>query len=597
MSQVAKVKYGLPWNTADDAKIELAMIRTWGYKELNGKRYGNGLAYHVLQFQKIAWPWKYWHRWNEKLILPELCNPGRLALFGPSSSGKSLEPSFFVLTMFYARPHGTTAIVSSTTLGSLDRRIWGYMVEFHRKAKKVLPWLPGHMIESKRMLLADSKDVDGRSFKDGIMGVACKKGTQWQSLSEYIGTKNEVFILHADEAQFLPGGFLDSAGNLESNDISFVFVTGNLNDTTTTLGKAAEPKLGWDALPDSDKSRCYETRWHEGRAIQLIGKDSPNLDYPPGQEPFKGLIGRRYIEKQTRNYGLDTPLYNMFVSGKIPRGTMSRRVVTRSMAIKFKAFEEVIWGAGPLTKVYGLDAAYSSIGGDRTVGIPLAFGKDVKGETRIALIERPKVYLGSPDAKISHVDFIATQTREECERLGIPPENFFFDGTGRSSLTSAYARLWSTQVNPIEFGGSATARPNFQGYKFIEGPEEGMLKPCNKVFGKFVTELWFAAAAVMEAEQLRQLTEELIEEGGFRIWMDIPGGKQDVEKKEDTRERMGRSPDEFDAFVAGLEGARRRGFLIGKLQPEKPHPSSRWQITKSQEWKKLALAKELEMSA
>jgi hypothetical protein len=580
------VKYGLPWTvqqgrslTDAHAAIELAFIRGFGYIEKKGIQYGLGLRHHILAFQKIAWPWKYWHRWNEDLILPELCKPGRLAIFGPSSTGKSMEPSFFVLTMFYARPKGTTAIVSSTTLDSLDRRIWGYIVEFHRKAKQVLSWLPGHMIESKRMLLADSKDTDGRSFKDGIIGVACKKGNQWQSLAEYIGTKNEVFILDADEAQFLPGGFLDSAGNLESNDISFVFVTGNLNDTTTTLGRAAEPKLGWDSLPDSEKSRSYETRWHEGRAIQLIGKDSPNLDFPEGKEPYRGLIGRRYIEKQTINYGKDTPLYHMFVSGMIPRGTMERRVITRSLAIRSNAMEPVIWGDGEITKLYCLDAAYSSVGGDRTCGVPLAFGQDIRGETVLALLERPKIYIGSPDKLTSHEDFIALQCKDECERIGVPPERLFYDGTGRSSLTSSLARLWSANIIPLEFGGRASERPNFNGMRFMEGPNKGHLKPCKDVFGKFVTELWFAANAAMQAKQLRALTEEIIDEGCKRPWNSIPGGKQDVEPKEDTRERLGRSPDLFDMFVCGLEGARRLGFPLGRLAELAPK-------TKSNAWLK-----------
>lgn len=35
--------------------------------------------------------------------------------------------------------------------------------------------------------------------------------------------------------------------------------------------------------------------------------------------------------------------------------------------------------------------------------------------------------------------------------------------------------------------------------------------------------------------------------------------------KEETKERMGRSPDLFDFLACACEGARRKGFIISKL--------------------------------
>lgn len=596
------LKYGLTWQpnghsgASLDANIELQMIKAGGYVHRHGQTHGHGLAHHVYEFQKLAWPFKYWHRWNKDLILPEVCKKGRLALWGPSSTGKSFEPCFFMLTMFYAHPHGTTGIVSSTTLPALERRIWGYIVEFHKKAKALFPWLPGHMIESKHMLLADPKTTEGRSFKNGIMGVACKKGNQWQSLADFIGTKNDVLLVAADELQFLPQGFLDGMANLESNDSTYIFGMGNLNDTTTALGKLAEPAVGWDAIPDSTKSRVYQTKWDEGRAIQLIGADSPNLDHPEGQEPFKRLIGRRYIDKATKNYGKDTPLYHMFVSGMIPRGTMERRVITRAMCQKFHAGDYAVWGSDKPKLLYGFDAAYSSIGGDRSVGGAFQFGRDVTGNWRLELLRGElHLYTGSDKKETSHEDHLAKTLRGHCERLGIPPGHVFYDGTGRSSFTSSLMRLFSTDCVAVEFGGSASDRPNFQGLRFMDGKDEGELKPCNKVFGKFVTELWFATNALLQADQARGLTEELIGEGVMRVWKEIPGGKQDVEPKDETRTRLGCSPDIYDMFVTAVEGARRLGFPLGKLIPpsRKAEPGMGWLKKMSTEFKEKQREKEL----
>ena len=593
-------RYGGTWATTSLHKIELACIAHGGqWTSPSGRLIGQGLAEHIKNFQRITWTDKNWHKWNENLIIPELAKTGRLAIFGPSSTGKSYECSATALTLYYARPRGTTIICSTTTIDSLNYRIFGEIKRLHAQARRKLPWLPGEILDSDQMIVTDPKGAEGgRNFKDGILGVPCKKGNEWQSLSEYVGIKNDVVIVIADECHLMQSGFWDGMANLLSNRGARIWALGNLNDLHSPLGKAAEPKLGWDSIPDTDKSRVYETRWFEGRAIQLIGMDSPNLDHPEGQEPYPKLIGRDYIRRCEIDYGADTIYFQMFASGKIPRSSMSKTVFTRSLAIKNNVPEEIMWGSEPITKLYALDAAYSSIGGDRTVGAPWAFGVDIEGVNRIAMLEPPKIYIGSQDPKLSHEDAIAMQCREQCEAHGIPPEKLFYDGTGRSSLTSSLAKLWSPQIIPIEFGGNASGRPNFLGFKYAEDYKDhkkGDLKPCSEVFGKFVSELWFASAAAIQANQLRQVPMDMIEEGCRRLWSDTDygfRGKLTVEPKRGTKEkpgmidRVGRSPDAWDMLVCAIEGARRLGFALGKLgisqEERKKDPVSGW-VLKEQE--------------
>lgn len=482
------------------------------------------------------------------------------------NSGKSVEAVFFTLTMFYAHPDGTTAICSSTTLESLEGRIWGYVKEFHKKARAILPWLPGHLIESKQKLLADAKDEESRDHRNGVFGVACRRGGQWRGLEEFVGRKNDVMILCADETSFMEDGFWDAAANLESNLKTWIIALGNLGDLDSPLAKAAEPLLGWESLPDSDVSRIYQTRWYQGKAVQLIGKDSPNFDYPEGQEPFKKLIGREFIKRSEHNYGVDTPLYHMFVSGKIPRGTLERRILKESDCYRNRAFEPPVWGHEKVTWGYMMDAAYSGIGGDRTVGAPFAFGKDNEGKWIFAIMENLKVYRGSQDALMKHEDAIALDCKAECERLNIPPEHVFYDGTGRASLTISFARLWSAKVNPVEFGGPATERPGFAGQKFLfdlKGDKKaGDVMLCRDLYDRFVTELWFALAACIVSGQFRGMREEVIKEGSRRLW-NAKGMKCVAETKDEMRKRTTRSPDLVDCVVTGLEGARRLGFPLG----------------------------------
>lgn len=599
------LRYGTQWLYPKGVKIleadfelqiEFEMIKRGGRFKNGDRMCGEGLPFHVKKAMKMLWPEMYWHRWTDLIVDTWLNKIGRTGCFGPSSSQKSFTFTRAGLVLFYARPDGTTGLISSTTRDALARRIWDYVVSSDKAARSRFPNLPGSLIESKMMLLADESDTEGRSVKNGIVGVATKKGGQWQGLEEYVGLKNEVVFVIGDELHFMPMGILDSLANLESNDICYFAGLGNLPDIFNPLGRLCEPKIGWDALPDTDKSRVYETKWRNGRAIQLIGMDSPNLDFPEGKEPYKGLIGRDYIEKCAENYGRESDKFNMFASGKIPRACMSRTVFTRAMCYKHNATQNVKWGHHKITRGYMMDVAYSGVGGDRTPGAPFIFGKDVAGQYRF-WIGPVKLYRGSDDPKVSHSDAIATEVRSECEAHGIPPEHFFYDGTGRSEFTSSCARLWSPHVVPLEFGGKATERETFTGEKHMDGDRKGETKLCHEVFDRFVTELWFAIRDCITSDQLRGMTEEMIDEGSQRRWEIVRGAKYSIEPKEGVRDnepvgmkaRGLRSPDLNDMLAAGLEGARRLGFPLGKTPVAKAEAKNRgWlEYKREEEWDNL----------
>lgn len=569
--------YGCLWPTDDPIRVEYDAIRYGGkWKGTNGQDHGIGLPYHIVRFAQQVWPWFKWHRWATDLILPELCKPRhRLAIFGPSSSGKSSLVGMVYLIFYLAHPDETTVLVSSTTREELELRIWGEIKMYWREAKEKCDWLPGYLTESRQMISTDGKDSEfGRDVRNAIVGRPCKIGNKWvvgSGTSPFVGIKNKRVFLAGDEAGLMPPGFHDAIANLTSNPLGGAAILGNLGDLDTPLAHAAEPEHGWDSISDSEKSRVYDTRWFNGRAIQLVGTDSPNLDYPEGAEPFDPpIIGRRYLKQCAEDYGKDTPLYNMFAAGKIPRGTMENRVITKQVCQKFHAYDEIIWGHEPLTKLYAADISYTAEHGDRTVGRPFAFGRDNEGRLRLAPLEKPLVYTPNDRATGSIEEQIAGQMMAECKRLGIEPDHVFYDGTGRSSFTAAIMRLWSTQVVPLEFGGSATNRPNFVGRRYHEDMDykrkKGDLLPCDEVFGKFVSELWFAFRALVEADQVRNMDEETVKEGCLRLWKLTMGNRMDVEPKKEMKLRIGRSPDLFDCVVVGLEGARRLGFPLGQLE-------------------------------
>jgi hypothetical protein len=108
-------------------------------------------------------------------------------------------------------------------------------------------------------------------------------------------------------------------------------------------------------------------------------------------------------------------------------------------------------------------------------------------------------------------------------------------------------------------------------------PGTERLKRCDEHYSKFVTEMWFSVRYTIEANQLRELPEDVMNEGCWREYYDVAGGKIEVEPKDEMREKKGKSPDLFDWLAVLVEMARRRGFLIQRLGiPLTEEPERGW---------------------
>jgi hypothetical protein len=494
---------------------------------------------------------------------------------GPASTGKTFIPSACILADYYMHSSCTTVLVSSTTRESLEMRVLGEVKKLHRMAKAGFNWLPGNLIEGRQRIVTDDRSIaaEGRDFRNGIVGVACKRGQSFQGIEEYVGIKNKRLRMLGDEMQFLPRSFVDSISNLNKNaDFKGVF-SGNPKDTTDALGAVCEPAAhlgGWDGgIDQTGGSKTWETRFHKGICIQLVGTDSPNLDGKMGIP----LITQEQIDADIKFYGQDSLQYSMMDLGRMPRGQTQRRVITRQMCLKFHAMEDPVWKNDQRTRIGFLDAAYRGTGGDRCVFGELQFGPEAVADAAADLVSaivtqkvtssREPTIMALIDTMVVPVtmspkdmpeDQIAAFVKTECERRHISPDNFFFDSTGRGSLMGAFARIWSPNVQGIEFGGAATDRK-------VSADIDIM---CKDYYSKFVSELWYAVALTIQSGQFRGMTEDVMAEGCMREWGFVAGNRIEVETKDKMKVKSGRSPDLFDALAAGVEGARRRGFIISR---------------------------------
>ena len=548
----------LKWQHSDPYLIHKAFYKEGGYLTFKGVTYGEGAWFHFKAMVTALWPKFQWHRWSE-LLLKTYVENLEVGVMGPGSSGKTYCSAAFALASYYTWPTGTTVMMSSTTRNGLQLRVWGAIKELHRAAKERRKYLPGRVVDSGFRLtsLPENQDPgEGVDFRDGVIGIACKSGSTFVGLSNYVGLKNERVILIADEASLMERGFLDAIANLRKNPVFRLIAMGNPKDTTDALGCICEPHPsmgGWAGLDMKEETRTWQTRARNGIAVQLCGYDTPNADYPRGVNPYRGLITPEQIEADLEQYGRDSLQFAMMNLGIMPRDGAARRVITVSLCEQNMAFEEPVWhSTDRMVRVVGIDAAYSGVGGDRCPLIDLKFGADRDGNQIIAFAEPVTIVPVNIKLNQQPEEQIVEFAMEYCKSRGIPPENVGFDSTGRGTLMSAFARLWSPAVRAIEFGGKPTDRPVRFGSDQTEAEQ----------YGKQVTALWYASRLVIEGRQMRSLPREVAEEGCLREWTTGKSGKIDVEPKDITKERMGRSPDLYDAFVVAVEVARKSGFVI-----------------------------------
>lgn len=598
-------RYGLNWpKDTHELKIEFFFIKNLGYFEKDGVKRGEGLSYHLERAKEIMWPELDAHRWHN-LCRDMIATHSVCVILGPGSCGKTNAGAWIALTQWFANPQETVVLVSSTDMRGLRLRVWGELATLWEQAVNKFNWLPGHMLDSKLAITYDASSMDDgdydsrtvRNFRQAIVGIPTVQGGKNVGLSKWIGIKQKNVILVADEAPAMSGNFLSAFSNLNKNPRFSAVVLGNPVDTLDPLGKAAEPLDGWENHMEPPATDTWKTRFMNGIAVNLVGTDSPNNDYPDDKPRYKYLISKKKIAETVSFFGKDTYEYYSQSVGVMRIASMARRVITRKLCEQNHALEpHVTWATPERTRIAGLDSAW---GGDRCVFYRGEFGKAVDGKLMLQIYPPETIPISArlekePEQQISE------WIKEKCEHYGIAPENFGHDSTGRGSLGTYLARVWSAKTNPIEFGGSPTERAVCADI-FINDPKTGQtrLKTCKEHYVKRTTELWYSIHYLIAAGQLRGLTEDVMEEGCMRQWERVSGDRIELETKLDMKERLGRSPDLFDALSILVEMARRRGFIISKLNNDSASPTSTdsWITTRSEALQKLHKAQRLNYAA
>jgi hypothetical protein len=543
----------------------------------SGKEWGLGLFEHYKRAMTLLWPEDDWHRWAE-LALREIVANKVTCLMGPQNSNKTYSAAKFALCDYFCFPHETCVLVSSTDVRGLELRVWGTIKGLYNRATDRYSDLAGNIIDSLHAIATNELNPEsieerkkGRVLNKGIICIPCLQSGRYVGLGKYVGIKSKRIVFVSDECQCMGPNFLDAVSNI-GGARHFKFIPcGNPIDPTDPLGLCAEPRDGWGSLPESEKTRVWETKFLQGKCVNFVGFDSPNFDFPVDQPPkFPYLIHRQRIEEVAAFWGKDSQRFWEQCGGIMKTGLLCRRIITRDMCREHHALEKALWLNTDHTKIYAIDAAYSGTGGDRCVGGWGEFGTSIDGVEILRVNNQTTIPISIISRK-SPEDQIAEYVKKDTEQLGIPSENIFYDSTGRGTLGPAFAKVFGERPPvPVEFGGKPSARPVRHDLFISDGDERRHVR-CDEYYIDFVSELWFSSMYLILCNQCRELPEETMAEGCKREYGRFgKGSKYFIESKHDkkARERMVRSPDLYDQFVTLIEGARQRGFKILRLGAE-----------------------------
>ena len=540
----------------------MEFIRHGGYITRDGIRHGEGLFHHYRTLQTMLWPEDDHHRWSD-LMLSEILLNRILAVVGARDAGKTYTISRYALTDYFCFPQTTLTIMTSTDLRGLQLRVWGTIKDLLTRAKERHPWLPGNVVESLHGVFTDqlSEDTPVRDLRRGIIGIPImdRKGAWSGGLQRFCGIKQQRRRLLGDEVQFAHAEYLTVLSNLDKGDFKGVFV-GNALANMKALDKISEPVEGWANHPDPTKTEVFQNRYG-GKTITLVGTDSPNFDEPEGaptKYPF--MVDWKDEKSVADRYGRNSEQYYSQIAGFRKPGLFAHRVITDDMCRTHRAYEGAVWSGEARTKIYACDMGF---GGDRCVAGWAEFGKEVSGRT-ILKFSQPKIIPISVDSEAD--DQIALYIKSDCQSLGIPGSNVFFDAGMRATAATSMAKLFSPETNPINFGGSPTKRPvSADEYVLDQNTGARRLKRCDEAYLKFVTELYFSVRLAVLARQIREIPSDVVDEFSQREWTKEKGDRYQIETKAETKERTGVSPDLADWAVIIIEGARRLGFMIENL--------------------------------
>lgn len=545
------VKYGYKINENTPViKLELQ-----AYKDkLTPEKGGLGIYEHFRNAWFLAWPDFKWNDYTE-LMIRSWCGYDRINCMGGSGIGKTFTFARAACLDWLAAPDITMTSLATVTADGLRLRMWGDLMRAYEELNPAYKF--GLDVRSTSNCMNVRIDSDKRDLDKYIIeGMAVSRTADASGRIRGKHAPRRRVIL--DEADDMPPVIYETFANIMSDpDVKIVDLS-NATDRYSNFCKAAEPKDGWDSVTPSDL--LWQTK--TGICIHLDGMQNPNI-VKPGSAPFMMDMGR--VEAIKKEFGEESKEWWSFVRGfPPPDGIVAK--VWPGFAIE-QAKKTVTWDFKP-EMVATLDPAYEH---DDCVLMLGEMGKTRAGDLRIQATKSYKIQLREGRDEIPKDYQIKEQVMKICKEAGVSPCNFIMDKSGNGrSVWSKLVMEWSNEIIGIDYGGEATTR----------SMRKGDPLKANEMVQKFVSELWFRARYMAEAGclcGLSNLDTKTIDDLNARRYerkVITSGSVMIVEKKEDLKKRLGRSPDFGDAYCQFAELLARKG--AGEIDSSARGSGEKW---------------------
>lgn len=495
-------------------------------------------------------------------VIDELCKEPDLAIAGAASSGKTFPVACFIHEDWKCAPALTLSFVCTTSLGASEDRIWGAIVGLWQRAV----YKCGEYIAHKYVIVWGkfSDDASDREYNAAIKALAIEKGEEGKkAIDTTRGRKQRRVRIVYDELPEMGNYATQATVNLESNPELRATYIGNPNRHDDAHGDVCRPDhpLGFKSI--NTNTPKWKTR--TGAAIFMHGEWSPNFQAPADTPiPFPYLTNRITLKRMLKRcHGNRNSIeYHRNAIGFWPDASVTDTVLTAEIIEQFGGNLRHKWrSVQKRLKVCGFDPAFGR-GGDLCaaqfgeIGITL-------DNRKIIQWHKEKIYFAP--AKGIFEEEIAKMLVDDCIAEGVTPDCLGLDISGDGGkILREVIRYWllkgdrrAANVHAI----SSMGKPSDRQVSSVDP------RKCSDVFDRRVTEYWMMVREGVMTRTICGLPlvvgeeNELIDELCARTY-EIWNKKFKIEKKEEMKDRIKKSPDRADAFAYMIEIARRHGLVF-----------------------------------
>jgi hypothetical protein len=551
--RIYHLKYGRYWEQWLDVNITQIELKCF-LEEWTEEQGGLGKYQHGVNAVNLIWnqdPKRPCFVWTPECVkmMQEACANKYLGICGAASCGKSHFAAMWALLCFYAAPHETMVLVTSTSLTAAKQRIWGSVGSLYSHMPE---WLrnKAKMVGSNGILRY--KEVDeskAQTDTRGITLVAAEQKNDKEAVAKLIGRKQRRMILCCDELpEISPSVVTAAKGNLATNPFFQFIALGNPKSYLDAFGTFCKPLAGWDSVTE----HSYEWPIRSGKVIRFDATRSTN--YTTGKWTYEFMPSRETIDEARAEFGEQSlTFYRMYRGYFPPMGSSDSIFPALELALHVQP--KVAWGKAGFTKVAGLDVSFTS-GGDKTVLTILRVGKNVDGLTMIEYQDAFLIQENILAKEETRTIQICSRAKEILDRESVEYRLLGYDSTGGGAPFGDVLSLVmkTREILPIQFAERASERIG-------AGTDR---RPAHERYSNKVSEIYWQVSPFLRGRQLSNLPDELMNELSLRNYTTGQRGRITIQPKSEVKAVTGSSPDRSDSFVLAFEVACARLHIASK---------------------------------